>query len=256
MKTLFDWLFSRVDSSPASGGAGSGESDSDVYCPDRKLTFDETVSHLIRGYENTQRVIQFMDAKAGAVVALSLAIFAFVGKVLAWAYGETDAAMIGKFPCWVVCALVILGFAILACGFVSLSFAFKTVRPNHLPDAEAFSTLFPAHSLDGKEEAKRRLRPIVAGANCGFVVDEFQRQLLAVGEIVHRKINWLRTSIQWLWCQGLASVLLGALISWMGVSGLLVKEKPKPAVATVAPASVDASAKPPAPPTPSAPPVK
>lgn len=256
MKTLFDWLFSRVDSSPTSGGAGSGESRSDVYSPDRKLSFDQTVSHLVRGYENTQRVIQFMDAKAGAVVALSLAIFAFVGKVLAWAYGETDATVIGQFPCWVVCALVILGFAILACGFVSLSFAFKTVRPNHLPDAEAFSTLFPAHSLDGKEEAKRRLRPIVAGTDCGFVVDEFQRQLLAVGEIVHRKINWLRTSIQWLWCQGLASVLLGALISWMGVSGLLVKADPKPDAGMVDPASVDASAKPPVIPTPPAPPVK
>ena len=246
MKTLFDWLFSRVVSSPTPGGAGSGESGSDVYCPDRKLTFDETVSHLVRGYDNTQRVIQFMDAKAGAVVALSLAIFAFVGKVLAWAYGETDAAVVRQFPCWMVCSLVILGFAILLCGFVSLSFAFKTVRPNHLPDAEAFSTLFPAHSLEGKEEAKRRLRPIVAGTDCGFVVDEFQRQLLAVGVIVHRKINWLRVSIQWLWCQGLASVLLGALISWMGVSGFLVKEKPRADVGVVAPVNVKVSNPPPA----------
>jgi hypothetical protein len=233
MNALFDWLFGRVDSSPASGSAGSGESSPDVYSPDRRLTFDETVSHMARGYDNTQRVIQFMDAKAGAVVALALAIFAFVGKVVAWAYGQTSADVIGKYPCLLVSALVLLGGAVLACGFGALHFAFRTVRPNHLPDAEAFSTLFPAHSLEGKEEAKRRLRPIVTGTDCGFVIDEFQRQLLAVGEIVHRKINWLRTSIQCLWWQGLASVFLGALVSWMGMSGKLVKLESKPDAGSV-----------------------
>jgi len=256
MMTFIRFLFgSKGADSPSHPSDLATPSGKEAFSPDTKLSFDETVSHMVRGYDNTQRVIQFMDAKAGAVVALALAIFAFVGKVLAWAYGETDAAVIGQFPCWVVCSLVILGGAILACGFVSLSFAFKTVRPNHLPDVEAFSTLFPAHSLEGKEDAKRRLRPIVAGTNCGFVVDEFQRQLLAVGEIVHRKINWLRTSIQWLWCQGFASVLLGALIAWMGVSGHLVKEKPKADAGVVVPANVKV-VNPPAPPSSPATPVK
>ncbi|MCU0796695.1 MAG: hypothetical protein MUF31_12270 [Akkermansiaceae bacterium] len=223
MKVLFDWLFGRVDSRDALGVAGSRESGSGDYSPDRKLSFDETVSQMARGYENTQRVIQFMDAKAGAVVALSIAIFAFVGKVFAWAFEEWDAVAMRTLP-GIFCVLLILGILVLGCGFLSLTYAFLTVRPNHLPNSEAFSTLFPAHSEDGEDEAKRRLRPIVAGADCEFAVDEYRRQLLAVGKLVHRKINWLRISIHWLWCQGLASVLFGCVILWMGISGRLVNE--------------------------------
>jgi hypothetical protein len=239
MRTFLDWLFRSVDSTRASGDAGSVESDSDVYSPDRKLTFDETVAHMARGYDNTQRVIQLMDAKAGAIVALSLAIFAFVGKVLAWAFEQTDSVVIGKYPCWLLSALVILGGAILICGFLSLMFAFKAVRPNHLPSWGAFSTLFPAHSKEEESKAIGYLKPLVEGANCGFAVDEFGRQLVAVGQIVHRKINWLRSSIQWLHIHGLVSVLLMALISWMGISGMLVKEKPKEDVPLLVPAKVN-----------------
>lgn len=244
MNTLFRFLFGSMREDQQS--RLSDTSGKESYDSDKKLTFDDTVCHMARGYDNTQRVIQFLDAKAGAVVALSLAIYAFVGKVCAWAFEKTDVSAINTLPCWLVCILMILGCVILACGFGALHFAFKTVRPNHLPDADAFSTLFPAHSLEGKEEAKRRLRPIVAGTNCGFVVDEFQRQLFAVGEIVHRKISWLRTSIQWLWFQGLSSVFLGAVISWMCITGKLVMTEPKTDAGVVVSESVDASAKPPA----------
>ncbi len=227
MNAILDWLFRRLDNGHTLGDARPCDSFPEVYSAERKLSFEETVSHMARGYDNTQRVIQFLDAKAGAVVALSLAIFAFVGKVLVWAYGETSAMVIQFYPCWLVGTLVILGALILACGFVSLTFAFKTVRPNHLPHAEAFSTLFPAHTLEGEDEAKRRLKPIATGADCAFVIKDFHVQLLAVGKLVHRKISWLRISIQWLWCQGFASVLMGAVISWMALSGYLVKEKTK-----------------------------
>jgi hypothetical protein len=225
MNAFFRFLFGNMGEEQPSRPADSAGKE--VFSPDTKLTFEETVSHMARGYDNTQRVIQFMDAKAGAVVALSLAIFVFVGKVCAWAFEKTDAGVLHALPCGLVCVLVFFGIALLVCGFVSLTYAFLTVRPNHLPNSDAFSTLFPAHSDEGEEEAKRRLQPIVAGADCGFAVDEYRRQLIAVGKLVHRKINWLRTSIHWLWCQGLASVILGAVISWMGISGKLVKEEPK-----------------------------
>lgn len=195
------------------------------FDPVTKLTFEETVEQMSRGYENTQRVIQFMDAKAGAVVALSLAVYAFVGKVVAWAFEKTDATVVKEFPCWLVCVLIVLGLVIMACGFISLSFAFKTVRPNPLPSWGAFSTLFPAHGKEDESKARAKLNPIVTGSNCGFVVAEFENQLVAVGQIVHRKINWLRFSINWLWWQGLASVLLGCVITGMAMSGKLVKSE-------------------------------
>lgn len=195
------------------------------FDPVTKLTFEETVAQMSRGYENTQRVIQFMDAKAGAVVALSLAIFAFVGKVVAWAFDKTDAAVLKELPAWLVVAGVVLGLGVTVSGFFSLWYAFKTVRPNHLPNWEAFSTLFPAHDKKYEEKAKERLQPVVTGADFGFVVKEFAVQLVVVGQIVYRKINWLRVSINFLWSQGLASVLLGSFISGLAISGKLVKSE-------------------------------
>lgn len=223
-------------------GNTAAESDKPVanafFSPEEKLTFDETVSQMSRGYENTQRVIQFMDTKAGAIVALSLAIYAFVGKVAAWAFEKTDATVLKAFPCLLMCVLIFLGLAVMVCGFVSLIYAFKTVRPNPLPDWQAFSTLFPAHDKNYEGKAREKLKPMVMGATCGFVVDEYQNQLVAIGQIVHRKINWLRISIDWLRWQGLASVLLICVIAGMAFSGHLVKSEPPAAIKKTEPSTV------------------
>lgn len=251
MNALFRFLFDKKGESQALGSGKSAGKEG--YSPDIKLTYEETVSHMARGYDNTQRVIQFMDAKAGAVVALSLAIYAFVGKVCAWAFEKSDAAALQALPCGLVCLLGFFGIAVLVCGFASLTYVILTVRPNHLPDWGAFSTLFPAYSKDEASKAVGYLKPVVDGTDCGFAVDEYQRQLIAVGKLVHRKINWLRSSIQWLWFQGLASVLLGALISWMGISGYLVKKEPKPPVGSVVPGTGNLPVIPPFPGQPVAP---
>ncbi len=236
MNSLLRLLLGAFAESGVSTGAASSEpAPKEGFESVTKLTFEETVAQMSRGYENTQRVIQFMDGKAGAVVALSLAVYAFVGKVVAWAFEKTDATMLKGLPCWLLCILVVLGLAIMACGFVSLCFAFKTVRPNPLPSWGAFSTLFPAHGKANESKARAKLNPIVMGSNCGFAVAEFENQLVAVGQIVHSKINWLRFSINWLWWQGLASVLLSCLIAGMAVSGKLVKSVPSAVALPVSP---------------------
>ena len=240
MNSLLRLLLGAFAGSGVSTGAASSDpAPKEGFESVTKLTFEETVAQMSRGYENTQRVIQFMDAKAGAVVALSLAIFAFVGKVVAWAFDKTDATVLKDLPGWLVGPSLILGLGVMVCGFLSLSYAFKTVRPNPLPNWEAFSTLFPAHDKEFEGKAKERLQPVVTGADCGFVVKEFAVQLLAIGQIVHRKINWLRVSINWLWGQGLASVLLGLSISGLAMSGKLVKS-----VAATVPAKVQTATAP------------
>jgi hypothetical protein len=227
MKAFLRFIFGDIFAGVPPAKPDSGKPvEKDFFLTETKLSFEETVSQMSRGYDNTQRMIQFMDAKAGAVVALSLAVYAFVGKVVAWAFEKTDATVVKEFPCWLVCVLIVLGLAIMACGFISLSFAFKTLRPNPLPSWGAFSTLFPAHGKEDESKARAKLNPIVAGATCGFVVAEFENQLVAIGQIVHRKINWLRFSINWLWWQGLASALLGGVISGMAMSGKLIKSVP------------------------------
>ena len=201
-----------------------------------KLTFEETRAQMLQGYENTQRVIQFMDAKAGAVIALSLALFAFVGKVISWAFEKTDPEALVHLPCWIKVSGLLLGLGIFVSGFWCLDRAFATVRPNGLPKPEFFSTLFPALEKAWVEPvAVRYLDKVVAGENKNFVLDEFKKQLLAVGGIVFMKIKWLRFAIRLLWFQGLFSVLFGALISYGAVFGMLVRTLPAKADVTTAP---------------------
>lgn len=225
MNSLLRVLLGAFAGSGVSPSAASSEVVPKVgFDPATKLTFEETVAQMSRGYENTQRVIQFMDAKAGAVVALSLGILAFVGKVTAWAYEKTDAEAICRLSCWLQVFGVLFGFGVCLTCFCCIRDAFKTVRPNGLPSQDAFSTLFPAHDgAAGKENAEKYLAAIAAGKSQGDSLDEFKRQLVAVGGIAYSKIMWLRDSIWWLRWQGVASLALGMLIAWAAVSGGLVK---------------------------------
>jgi hypothetical protein len=215
MNSLFRLFFgSRNSEGVEMVNTPETSSSSSSYRPEEKLTFEETVSHLARGYENSQRVIQFMDAKAGAVIALCLAIFALVGKMVGWAFGAGAVTAFQALSCWEKCSLAVAAFAIILCGFGTLSFAFKTVKPNPLPGWDAFAALFPAHAKRHVLMAKERLNPFLLGADQGDVVREYEAQLIAVGQLVHGKIAWLRLSVWFLWGQGLASGILGAVIMW------------------------------------------
>ena len=239
MRTLFQILFGDFTRVGDSAGSNSTTSTtSDGFDPVAKLTFEETRAQMLQGYENTQRVIQFMDAKAGVVIALSLALFAFVGKVISWAFEKTDPEALVHLPCWMKVSGLLLGLGIFVSGFWCLDRAFATVRPNGLPKPEFFSALFPALEKAWADPvAIRHLDRIVAGENRSFVLGEFKKQLLAVGGIVFMKIKLLRFAIRLLWFQGLLSVLCGALISYGAVFGMLVKTPSAKADMVAAPAA-------------------
>jgi len=180
--------------------------------PAQKLSFEATIAQLSRGYENTQRVIQFMDAKAGAVVALCLTIFVLTGKLVVGVHDRLGEGMLTShhapvsFMIWGMTGLV---GAVGITGFASLHYAFRAVKPNGLPEPKHFTTLFPAAKEPWANPGLfAYLDRVVSGENQYFVLDEFRRQLLAVGDIVYRKIEALKTAIWFLWLQGLFSFLL------------------------------------------------
>lgn len=208
------------------------------------LTFEETVAQLARGYENTQRVVQFMDAKSGAVVALCLAIFVLTGKLVVGVHDRLGEGMLIShnaptcFMVWGMGALVVgVGFS----GFIALHFAFRAVRPNGLPKPEHFSTLFPA----GKDAWSDPvlidyMEKVVAGQDREFVLSEFRQQLLAMGGIIYLKIEALRSAIKALWWQGLFSFLLllfVGLVVGVGWYPKKAEEAPKPLPITIVPAN-------------------
>lgn len=186
------------------------------FNPVSMLTFEETVAQMQRGYENTQRVVQFMDAKAGAIIAFSLAIFAFVGKLIAWIYGVVGAGLLSGWEaphCCIYGTLVLLLFAEVVFGGLCLFRAFMTIRPNSLPQPEHFTTLFPAmENAWDQPMAVEYLDRVVAGQNRDFMLGEFKQQLLAMGGIVFLKIKRLQQSINALCWQGLFAVLIGLVI--------------------------------------------
>jgi hypothetical protein len=211
--------------------------------PAEKLSFEATIAQLSRGYENTQRVIQFMDAKAGAVIALCLAIFVLTGKLVVGVHDRLGEGMLTShqapvsFMIWGMTGLV---GAVGITGFISLHFAFKAVRPSGLPQPEHFSTLFPAAKQPwSNPRLTAYMDRVVSGEDQHFVLDEFRRQLLAVGDIVFRKIEALKTAITVLWLQGLFSFLLLVFIGLVVGFGWYPKKvdtPPKPLPVTIVPA--------------------
>ncbi|MFT4177422.1 MAG: hypothetical protein QM627_12305 [Luteolibacter sp.] len=176
------------------------------------LTFEETVSQMSRGYENTQRVVQFMDAKAGAVVTLCLAIFVVAGKIVVGAHDRLGEGMLvsQKSPTnFMIWGMTILVVASGVFGFICLHHAFKAVRPNDLPHPDHFSTLFPAAEKPWTNAMLADyLQQVVNGQDREFLLNEFRQQLLAMGDILYRKIYGLRAAIRALWWQGLSTFLL------------------------------------------------
>jgi hypothetical protein len=209
------------------------------FDPASRLTFEETVAQMQRGYENTQRVVQFMDTKAAAVTAFSLAIFAFVGKIVAWLYDVSGPEMQATklfTQCWLFYLLAVLLFAQLVAGFRCLDRTFKAVRPNKLPRPEHFTSLFPAiENAWQRPEAVNYLNRLVSGETKEFVLGEFKKQLLAMGGIIYLKIKCLQQSIRALWWQGLIAVLIGVVVGISVECGCLrmkVITKPVSAAAT------------------------
>lgn len=200
------------------------------FDPASLLTFEETVAQMQRGYENTQRVVQFMDAKAGAVIAFSLAIFAFVGKLIAWIYGVVGAGLLAGWEaphCCIFGTLVVLLFGEVVLGGLCLYRAFMTIRPNGLPQPAHFTTLFPAmEKAWDQPTAVEYLNCVVAGETKDFMLGEFKQQLLAMGGIVYLKIKRLQQSITALCMQGLFAVLIGLVIGLSAGLGWLPQMPP------------------------------
>ena len=200
--------------------------------PSDLLTFDQTLGQMSRGYENTQRVVQFMDAKVGAVIALSLGIFVLTGKLVVGVNDRLGEGMLishGAPLCFIIWGMMILMIGVGFGGFICLHHAFKAVRPNGLPLPEHFSTLFPIGSETWENDrANEYLEKVVAGETRWFILDEYKRQLLAMGGIVYLKISSLRTAIRALWWQGLFSFLLLLFIGAMVGFGLYPNKTEQP----------------------------
>lgn len=199
------------------------------------LESDEVVEHLMRGYDNTQQVVQFMDAKAGVVIAMAIGVLALLSGIVSWLYDRSGEEQL--LECIVrhpigLWSTLILGFCSALAGVVSLKFAFKTVRPNGLPKEEHFGILFPVVEKPWENEfAVGYLDEFIRSGTRGALLQDIKRQMLAMGGIVHTKIGRLKSAIGWLLWQTCFLVGFMAMVVAMIVNGCLptkTDETPKP----------------------------
>jgi len=233
------WAIAGPLPQPPPAGPAQDGTDKIGLQPETPLTFEETVAQMSRGYENTQRVVQFMDAKAGAVIALSLGIFIVTGKLVVGVHDRLGEGLLlsHKAPlCFMLWGMTILVLCIGVAGFVCLHLAFRAVRPNGLPLPEHFSPLFPAADKPwNNPTCTTYIRKLVSGESQRFALREFEQQLLAMGGIVYLKIKSLRSAIRALWWQGLFAFLLLVFIGVVVGCGLYPKkvetpQKPVPVI--------------------------
>lgn len=210
----------------------------DGFDPGAKLSFAETIEHLNRGFEHSQRVAQFMDAKASGVIAFCLAVFAFIANVVAWVYGVSGSGCLTKWnepSTWVHGVLALLVVWAAYHGGKCLYRAFSIIRPNGLPTQEGFTTLFPVREQAAKhEQAVAYLNRFVQGESRQFVIKEFNSQLLAMGGIIYFKIAELQKSITHLRIQGILAVIIGGVVGVSAGFGLIDCQKKEVAPAATA----------------------
>lgn len=193
------------------------------------LSFEETRCQMAAGFENTQRVVQFMDTKAAAIVGLCLGIFYVVGQVVLTLHERLGEGMLSLESqnyqpiLWLFAGLIV---SVGVVGFLCLYYAFKTVRPNSLPKAEHFTTLFPVVDQPWNDKhAIEHLTKVVTGDHRVLVLNEYKQQLLAMGGLVYSKIKFLRKAINMLGLQGACTCILLLLTGITFGFGLLKQKE-------------------------------
>ena len=171
------------------------------------LSFEQTLSHLAAGYENSQNVVRFLDTKAAAVVGGVPVFLGVCAAVFKWVH-EAGFIEIGANAGGLQWIFVGTSFLILALALISLRAAFRALLPRD-PGTTEPSVVFPYNS----EKFMHRIGVFVNGATKSDVIEDYRRQITRMSEIVEIKLVHVKCSIRFV--KHLLTVVLisgGALV--------------------------------------------
>ena len=198
------------------------------------------LQHLACGYENTQRLIQFQDIKASAMIGLSTLVTGFTALTASWSIervGDWNGTMvrggldaISDHP-FLITSTIALGVFSLFASAMTLWFCISCIRPRGASTAHFQPyILFPAHKT---EEEKTKLDDELSTfiklneEQFNEVQEsrllEYRRQIIQVGKILGLKISRLRWSGIWFLVQ---TVSLALFLGSFGLVLFVILKEP------------------------------
>lgn len=193
-------------------------------------TLEQRIVHCKAGYENSQAVVRFLDAKASAVVGvIPIVIAALAGLVgLSRDWVDWRAAFDSPNACvlWVaIVVALLLAIALFVFAILAVVSAFGAISPRPPANAKP-SVLFPFDMTYGHpppdDSYAARLRFLrELGSHADFLED-YERQLLRMSQIVAEKMRHVQCAIERLTIFfGLAASLLGFLCCAVLIGAIL-----------------------------------
>jgi hypothetical protein len=184
-------------------------SESEISRPDeggRELSFHERVEHLKSGYDNSQAVVRFLDAKASAVIAaipvVIAALAALFSIIKEWVRWKEAFASTGATWLWTVAVLCgVAGAILLVVAVLAITAAFSAIKPRD-PGTAKPSMLFPfaaTYQLPTPDDSfASRMLFFKTNADRSHVLEDYERQMVRMSEIVATKLACVNQSVEYL----------------------------------------------------------
>lgn len=182
----------------------STNTDSTTGAAPRQNKLASGLEHAKEGYKNAQEIIRFVDTKVGVFTGFAVLGIGFVLQILKEFFSLPDSIRIqilSIFPehqIWLYMILLILAGS-LFCGIYSLwhgiaALVARPPRPNSKP-----TILFPFYSESESdwEDAKQCVSKIKSGLTEEQIAREYEIQILNVGSILCKKVDFSRKAATW-----------------------------------------------------------
>ncbi len=177
------------------------------------LDFSELRDHLATGYDNSQSTVRFLDTKAAAVVGF-VPLAAAITTSTAAKYVEGTAWEIAPLHSNAYLAWVFQFLLFIACCF-TIWFAFQSVRSAlrclipRGPGSASPSLLFPFRASDFID----RLEHFKQHPNHADIIEDYDRQLRRMSEIVSEKLTSMNRSVGMLQNMLVCAVIVFVLLA-------------------------------------------
>jgi hypothetical protein len=215
--------------------AASDDSDENPEGPGdaAQLSYEERVQHFTAGYDNSQSIARFLDAKASAVIGiipvvlgLSIGVLNWLGPLLGYQDYKDVIGMGLPIFIWPLCVATFawLGFE----AFTAVRSAFNAISPRVkiAPPSVLFPYRYEGEDADDTIEERdtsyrSRVRYFTRDAKQSDAIEDHRRQLVQMSMIVRAKIDDVKSAVTHLKRTLLAaSVFVGLLLVYSGVVAL------------------------------------
>lgn len=211
--------------------SNAGTPPSQCDTPQPTFGFAERVAHLKAGYDNSQATVRFLDTKASAVIAVIPIVIAALAGIFGlakdWVRWRDALASNHTYLMWVLVAVTSAGaITLVLLGKAAIWHAFNGITPRDTGKAKP-SVIFPyaaTYPLPTPDDSfASRVAFIKSDGKESDILEDYERQIVRMSEIVQSKINSVNVAVKFLkYFFALALVELALLCMTLGVGAFVV----------------------------------